>query len=314
MYATIELEWNMRKSWSRSRSLVLIAAMLAGSVANVQADPMGAAPPYTTDPNHIVPTTGWWWASSEAGRGYSVEVNVAEGTAFIATYVYDDSGNPMWYVATLTGQPTNYTGQGFYGPFVPQSTPYTGNLMLVTGGQTMNGPYKPPASQTSQGVVNLTFTSSTQGTITWPSGAPFNGHSTTITRYDESNPSNTTQQPTSTAGGIVPQNGWWWNSSAGGSGYFWEVQGTTAFVAAYVYRADGTPVWYVAGPAQMSSPSSFSAMANQVSGGPTLSNPSQPGTITYTPVGQLTITFSDATHGTLSIANGAAIPVTRYSF
>jgi hypothetical protein len=54
-------------------------------------------------------------------------------------------------------------------------------------------------------------------------------------------------------------NGWWWSSLEGGSGQFVECQGdrtkplgspssttpTNCFVGLYMYRTDGTPVWYV---------------------------------------------------------------------
>ena len=48
---------------------------------------------------------------------------------------------------------------------------------------------------------------------------------------------------TSPASGM-PAAGWWWNASEAGSGYFIEVQGTTLFMAAYMYADSGQAAWY----------------------------------------------------------------------
>jgi hypothetical protein len=266
---------------------------------------MGAIPPYTQDPNHIVPTTGWWWAAAEGGRGYSIEVNVAKGTAFVAAYVYDANGNPQWYVASLTGQATSYNALDFY-TYVPVNTPYSGTLMIYSGGETLNGVYKAPGAPQSAGNVTLTFDSSTSGTITWP--ASLTTRATSIVRYPENGSTVAAKSPT-----VVPQNGWWWNPATPGVGFFWEVQGNMAFIAAYMYGTNGSPVWYVAGPNTMTTPNSFTATASLYTGGPTFANPTNSGGIVANPVGALSVNFSDAANGTLSIAGGAPIPITRFT-
>ncbi|MGE0498376.1 MAG: toxin-antitoxin system YwqK family antitoxin [Ramlibacter sp.] len=43
-----------------------------------------------------------------------------------------------------------------------------------------------------------------------------------------------------------PESGWWWNPAEGGRGYAIEKQGDKIFFAAFLYDAQGAPLWYVA--------------------------------------------------------------------
>src|SRR5713101_1298789 len=86
------------------------------------------------------PQSGWWWDPAEGGRGYSVEVQ--GNHLFLVAFMYDDAGNPVWYYsAGLMATPTHYEGQ----------------WLQFAGGQTMGGPYKPPAAPTPVGKLILDF-------------------------------------------------------------------------------------------------------------------------------------------------------------
>jgi hypothetical protein len=268
------------------------------------ADPPPPSPTGSTaDPNRILPDTGWWWASTESGRGYSVEAKLGTGTAFIAAFVYGNDGKATWYVATLTAQATEVISSGFYGPF-RISTPLKGTLVQVSGGQTLGGAFK-SASSTNVGEVILTFTGQTSGKITWPS--VISNKETTITRFPVSG-----STVTAPAASIVPQGGWWYSASESGRGYFLEVQGTKMFMAAYMYRADGTPVWYIGGPVDMTTASSFSANLLEVANGPTFANPTVNNGVSST-AGTVSASFSSATTGQLVLNGGAPIAITRFS-
>jgi hypothetical protein len=93
--------------------------------------------------------TGWWWTPDESGRGFSIEVQ--GDTLFLAAFMYDTSGNPIWYISS---------GK--------LSTPrtYAGTLVQVSGGQTMGGSYRPPAAQVPIGSVEIEFASEDAATIT----------------------------------------------------------------------------------------------------------------------------------------------------
>ncbi len=108
-----------------------------------------AAPPKAN-----VPESGWWWNANESGRGYFIEWQ--DGTAFIAGYMYDDAGNPVWYLTSgATTDPLRYTGT--WGSFA--------------NGQTLTGPYR-PATQVNANVgpVTIQFTSATTANLTLPGG------------------------------------------------------------------------------------------------------------------------------------------------
>jgi hypothetical protein len=105
-------------------------------------------------PTATQPQSGYWWNPSEGGRGYTIEVQ--NNTAFVAAYMYDSSGNPVWYAAgpaTLTANNT-----------------YEGNWTSYVGGQTLSGPYQSPTSTSNAGSLTIQFSSPTAGTLTLPDG------------------------------------------------------------------------------------------------------------------------------------------------
>lgn len=117
----------------------------------------GAARPAGT------PETGWWWNTAEGGRGYSIEIQ--NGTMFMAGYMYDDNGNPIWYAS---------------GPkAMTSATTYQDTWQQYGNGQTMTGAYK-QAAVLNANVKNigLTFNTPTTATLTMPNMA-----SIQLTRY-----------------------------------------------------------------------------------------------------------------------------------
>jgi hypothetical protein len=105
-------------------------------------------------PTATQPQTGYWYNPAEPGRGYTIEVQ--NNTAFIAAYMYDVGGNPVWYAsgpATLTAGNT-----------------YEGQLTEFSGGQTLTGSYQAPTGTANAGNITLQFSSPTVGTLTLPGG------------------------------------------------------------------------------------------------------------------------------------------------
>ncbi|MFZ6676227.1 hypothetical protein [Undibacterium sp. Xuan67W] len=101
------------------------------------------------------PEAGWWWNPAEGGRGFSIEIQ--NGTMFLAGYMYDQSGNPVWYAS---------------GPkAMLDTTTYQGQWQQYGNGQTLTGLYK-PASVINQnaGNVKIKFNTTTTGTLTLPDG------------------------------------------------------------------------------------------------------------------------------------------------
>lgn len=107
----------------------------------------------------FTPESGWWWNPDEDGRGFNIEIQ--NNTVLIATYVYEQNGRPVWYLAqgTLRG----YGGGGEPTPFVH------GELGRYEGGQCIGCPYmgRPDGDVDFAGPIRIDFTSRTTGRITW---------------------------------------------------------------------------------------------------------------------------------------------------
>ena len=100
------------------------------------------------------PQTGYWWNASEPGRGFAVEVQ--NNAMFLAGYMYDATGNPVWY--SSMGNMTS-------------PTLFQGNWVQYGNGQTLTGGFR------SAGIVNgnagsivLQFASSSAASLTLPDG------------------------------------------------------------------------------------------------------------------------------------------------
>ena len=107
------------------------------------------------------PENGWWWNPQESGRGFFIEWQ--KGYADIAGYMYDDAGNPVWYISVYE---------------TPNPRVFSGNWWSFANGQSMGGAYR-PATRTSDNVapVTINFTGPDTAVMTLP-----NGRSTALTR------------------------------------------------------------------------------------------------------------------------------------
>ena len=115
----------------------------------------------TAPPQANQPETGWWWNPNESGRGFFIEWQ--KGYADIAGYMYDDAGNPVWYISVYE---------------TPNIRQFAGAWWSYANGQSMSGAYKAPA-QVSNNVAPLTvqFSAPDTAIMTLP-----NGRTTTLTR------------------------------------------------------------------------------------------------------------------------------------
>ena len=102
------------------------------------------------------PENGWWWNPDESGRGFFMEWQ--GGTLDVAGYMYDDAGNPVWYitVGTMGG---------------PGGTTFSGNWWSYGDGQTLTGPWR-QNRQVSNSVAPLTiqFSAPDAALMTLPNG------------------------------------------------------------------------------------------------------------------------------------------------
>jgi hypothetical protein len=93
------------------------------------------------------PEGGIWWNPAESGRGFLFEQQ--GNSLFGGAFMYDESGNPVWYSAA--GAITGST--------------YQGSLTQFLGGQSLTSAYRAPAS-TTIGDVSVSFTDRTHAVVT----------------------------------------------------------------------------------------------------------------------------------------------------
>jgi YVTN family beta-propeller protein len=106
------------------------------------------------------PETGWWWYPNENGRGFAIEIQ--NGMMFLAAYMYDFAGNPVWYAAYLSSNDPVWN--------VTQSR-YQGTLVQYANGQSLMGAYHAPMVVNGNvGALQVQFQSTTTGTLTLPDG------------------------------------------------------------------------------------------------------------------------------------------------
>lgn len=107
-------------------------------------------------------------------------------------------------------------------------------------------------------------------------------------------------------------NGWWYTSGQGGSGLSVAVEGDVLFLAWYIYRDDGTPVWYVSW-AEETDSGVYSGELRSYSGW-TLGEAWQ--IPDYVVAGTITLSFTDATNGSITwdmgCNNAGTKSITKY--
>ncbi|MFO1372937.1 MAG: S8 family peptidase [Candidatus Competibacteraceae bacterium] len=110
---------------------------------------------------NFAPETGWWWNANESGRGFAIEVQA--GHLFMTGFMYDDAGDPMWYLSS-----GNLNGRQ-----------YEGNWSQYQGGQSMGGNYRTPSVLNANiGKVKIDFQDTTHATLSLP-----NGNQITLERF-----------------------------------------------------------------------------------------------------------------------------------
>jgi hypothetical protein len=101
------------------------------------------------------PTMGLWWNPNESGRGY--EIDLQGDTMIVTTYVYEQSGDPIWYLSSGTYDHTTATFQSAYDIFA--------------NGQCFGCPYVAPDHTGDAGPITITFHTNQTATLTYPGGS-----------------------------------------------------------------------------------------------------------------------------------------------
>lgn len=96
--------------------------------------------------------SGLWWNEAESGRGFFLDVQA--NTVAMASYMYDGTGQPVWYLTAA-----QFTGQTF-----------SGTMLSYLNGQTLGGAYRAPTGAGSSGTLSFRALSTTTAEITLPGG------------------------------------------------------------------------------------------------------------------------------------------------
>ena len=102
-----------------------------------------------------LPESGWWWNENEPGRGFFMEWQGP--TLDIAGYMYDDAGNPVWYLPV--------------GDMAANGTTFSGSWWSYGNGQTLTGAWKPNTRlSTNVAPMTVTFSAPDTALMTLPNG------------------------------------------------------------------------------------------------------------------------------------------------
>jgi hypothetical protein len=123
--------------------LLALSASLAALADSASATPIGG------------PTMGIWWNPSESGRGY--EIDLQGDTMVVTTYVYEQSGDPIWYLSSGTFDYSTGIFQSAYDVFA--------------NGQCFGCPYVAPDHMGDAGPITITFHTNQTATLTYPGGS-----------------------------------------------------------------------------------------------------------------------------------------------
>ncbi|MGE0496931.1 MAG: hypothetical protein AB7I35_00910 [Ramlibacter sp.] len=176
--------------------------------------------------------------------------------AFMALFVYDDLGNPVWYASS----------GWFVGTIEAKNFRFTGDLLKYVGGKPAGSPVFTAARSISLGTITVTFTGT--GNATLADVKLPGGQIRQLKRFD--------------FGGIEqtslpnqPELGWYWNPQEPGVGYGVEVQNNQLFMAMFHYATDGEPRWNIV-QGTMSGGSLTTATFSKFSNGQTLTGTHKP--------------------------------------
>ncbi|MBU6483166.1 MAG: S8 family peptidase [Betaproteobacteria bacterium] len=259
-------------------------ALCGAGIVNAGAAVRAAAATGAAAPNY----QGLWWAApagSESGWG----INFAhQGDIIFATWFTYDTTGKAWWLALQA----NRSAPGVYA-----------GTIFTTRGPPFNAVPFDPARVTEMpvGSATLSFRDANDASFAYT----VNGVSQTKTLVREVFAA---PVPVCSFGGTLPQaqasnyQDLWWASPAGvesGWGMNLTHQGDVIFATWFTYDANGDPLW-LSGPAQKTSAGVYAGTLYRTTGPGFNAVPFEPSKVTQTPVGTLTLSFSDGANGTFA--------------
>ncbi len=245
----------------------------------------------------------WWAAPAGSEDGWGINFNHQGDTIFATWFTFGLDGKPLWLVVAATKTEPNV---------------YSGSLVTGTGPPFSAVPFPPigtpgGAMGTSVGTATFTFTDGNHAEFKYE-----------VQLAGMASPAMQTKQITREQfGPWMPGCIWgaqpdltvatnyqdvWWAAPAAsedGWGINFAHQGDTIFATWFTYGPDGKATWFVVAVSKTAaSPPTFTGTLFQVVGPPFNATPfppvGSPGGATGTPVGTVTLTFTDGNNATFA--------------
>ncbi len=116
----------------------------------------------------------------------------------------------------------------------------------------------------------------------------------------------------STASAFTPENGTWWNPAEPGTGYLIEIQDNFLFLAGYMYKPDGQPMWYTS-QGTMNGNARFVGELSSFTNGQCLGCPWRQPTVALGAGGPVEIIFDTETDARITLG-GRQVPIKRFDY
>ena len=233
-----------------------------------------------------------WWAGPQE-NGWGLTITQHNDQLFLAWYIYDSSGNPYWIVMP-SGEWNN------------SHTSFVGELYMPTG--SWYGDYDTShfAAGESVGTGSITFTSGSTAEFSYTVGPAFGFKSISRLAFGAVNTAPITDYTDM----------WWGGTAQDGWGVVLTQQYHNIFAAWYTYDSSGQTTWFVM-PDGTWSGNTYSGALYGTKGTPVIGGTYNAAALVVTPVGTLSIAFTDANDATMTYTvNGLTQtkPITRLPF
>ncbi len=216
----------------------------------------------------------WWAGSNENGWGLTITQHT--NALFLAWYIYDANGNPMWIVLPS-------------GTWNAAHTTYTGALYVPSGSWFGNYDTSQFAANASVGTASVTFSSSSAGSLVFTVNGVTTTKSISRLSFGVVNPAPITDYTDM----------WWGGSSQNGWGVVLSQQYHNIFAAWYTYDSSGRTTWYVM-PDGTWTNDTYSGTLYSTRSKPVIGAAYDPSALVVTAVGTLSLTFVDANNATMA--------------
>jgi len=217
----------------------------------------------------------WWSGPQENGWGMSIVQH--RDVLFSELFIYDNAGNPIWVV--MPG-----------GSWNASFTRFTGAVFIPSGAWFASYDASRHNIGPQVGTVTLDFASPAAATLTYT----INGVSGTksLARIGFG-PADST--PVGAYGDL-----WWGGTAQNGWGIAINQQYRTLFSIWYTYDREGKPTWFVMPGGTWTAAGTYSASAYRAIGPPWLGVPYDVSRHSLAPVGNVTVTFTDAQNAVMT--------------